>query len=181
MTAVAIQQHRDMPTTIAPAHLPQKHLEVRRALVLPHQKYPVARRQVHASKYHSASIAATQQNARRLALGRPHCPQRRKQQQIRFILSQQDTTPWQARQEAENFVFFSLAPGPASIHNAGASRHSQDDVSRTSPYATLDEQVRSFVAHLGELSNKEALQTSGVMSEDFWLRKVLSKNFSGPA
>jgi hypothetical protein len=54
----------------------------------------------------------------------------------------------------------------------------KDAISVNKQYATLDEQVRSFVAHLDELSNKESLQTSGVMSENFWLRKVLSKNFS---
>ncbi len=54
----------------------------------------------------------------------------------------------------------------------------KDAISVNKQYATLDEQVGSFVAHLDGLSNKEALQTSGIMSENFWLRMVLSKNFS---
>lgn len=44
-------------------------------------------------------------------------------------------------------------------------------------YATMNEQVNAFVAHLSSLSNQEALQTSGVLSKNFWLKPVLSKNF----
>lgn len=57
----------------------------------------------------------------------------------------------------------------------------KDAISVNKQYARLDDQVKSFVAHLSGLSNKEALQTSGVLSENFWLKPVLSKNFSGPA
>jgi hypothetical protein len=31
------------------------------------------------------------------------------------------------------------------------------------------------------LSGREALHTSGVLSDDFWLRAALSKKFCGPA
>jgi hypothetical protein len=41
--------------------------------------------------------------------------------------------------------------------------------------------VDRFLAHLNGLSGQEALHTSGVLSDDFWLRKVLSKKFCGPA
>lgn len=44
-------------------------------------------------------------------------------------------------------------------------------------YATMNEQVNAFVAHLSGLSNQEVLRTSGVLSENFWLKPVLSKNF----
>jgi hypothetical protein len=57
----------------------------------------------------------------------------------------------------------------------------KDAITVNKQYASLDEQVKIFVAHLSGLSNKEALQTSGVLSENFWLKHVLSKNFSGPA
>jgi eukaryotic-like serine/threonine-protein kinase len=48
-------------------------------------------------------------------------------------------------------------------------------------YATIDEQVDRCLAHLNGLSGREALQTSGVLSDDFWLRATLSKKFCGPA
>jgi hypothetical protein len=57
----------------------------------------------------------------------------------------------------------------------------KDAISVNRQYARLDEQVGSFIAHLSGLSNKAALQTSGVLSKNFWLRQVLSKNFSAPA
>lgn len=57
----------------------------------------------------------------------------------------------------------------------------KDAISANRQYARLDEQVRSFVAHLNGLPNREALLTSGVLSKNFWLKPVLSKNFSGLA
>ncbi len=57
----------------------------------------------------------------------------------------------------------------------------KDMISANKQYATLDEQVDRFIAYLSSLSNKEALQTSGVRSKHFWLRRALSKNFCGPA
>jgi hypothetical protein len=59
--------------------------------------------------------------------------------------------------------------------------HGKDAITVNKQYTSLDEQVKIFVAHLSGLSNKEALQTSGVLSENFWLKHVLSKNFPGPA
>lgn len=53
----------------------------------------------------------------------------------------------------------------------------KDAISANKQYVTLDEQVKSFIAHLSGLPNKEALQTSDVLSEKFWLTRVLSKNF----
>jgi hypothetical protein len=44
-------------------------------------------------------------------------------------------------------------------------------------YVTMHEHVNAFVAHLSSLSNQKSLQTSGVLSENFWLKPVLSKNF----
>jgi transposase len=52
----------------------------------------------------------------------------------------------------------------------------KDVVSSNKQYATIDEQVDLFISYLYSLSNKEALQTSGVLSKRFWLRRVLSKN-----
>ena len=53
----------------------------------------------------------------------------------------------------------------------------KDALSANWQYVTMNEQVNAFVAHLSGLSNQEALQTSGVSAENFWLKPVLSKNF----
>ena len=53
----------------------------------------------------------------------------------------------------------------------------KDAISANKQYARLDEQVDLLIAHLSGLSNKKALQTSGVLSAQFWLKRVLSKNF----
>jgi DDE superfamily endonuclease len=51
----------------------------------------------------------------------------------------------------------------------------KDVISVNKQYGSIDEQVERFVGHLSSLSNKEALHTSGVLSEEFWLKRVLSK------
>jgi DDE superfamily endonuclease len=51
----------------------------------------------------------------------------------------------------------------------------KDVVSANKQYATIDEQVQRFLSHLRSLSNEEALHTSGVLSQRFWLRGALSK------
>jgi hypothetical protein len=57
----------------------------------------------------------------------------------------------------------------------------KDATSANKQYTDIDEQAEAFIAHLRSLSNKEALQTSGVLSEHFLLKHVLSKKFCGPA
>lgn len=57
----------------------------------------------------------------------------------------------------------------------------KDVVSANKQYAAIDEQVDLFISHLYGLSNKEALETSGVLSRRFWLHRILSKNFCPPA
>jgi hypothetical protein len=57
----------------------------------------------------------------------------------------------------------------------------KDAIGANKQYTDIDEQAESFIAHLTSLSNREALHTSGVLSEHFWLQHVLSKNFCGPA
>jgi hypothetical protein len=57
----------------------------------------------------------------------------------------------------------------------------KDVVSANKQYATIDEQVDLFISYLYGLSNKQALQTSGVLSKRFWLHRILSKNFCLPA
>jgi len=52
----------------------------------------------------------------------------------------------------------------------------KDIISANKQYATIEEQVERFLRHVYSLSDREALHTSGVLSEDFWLRGVLSKD-----
>lgn len=44
-------------------------------------------------------------------------------------------------------------------------------------YTSIDEQAALFIDHLSGLSNAQALQTSGVLSKHFWLRRAMSKKF----
>lgn len=48
-------------------------------------------------------------------------------------------------------------------------------------YKTIDEQVERSLKDLSGLSGREALHPSGVLSDDFWLKRTLSKTFCGPA
>jgi DDE superfamily endonuclease len=57
----------------------------------------------------------------------------------------------------------------------------KDAIAANKQYATIDEQVDRFLSHLISLSGPEALHTSGVLSDNFWLRSTLSKKFCGPA
>lgn len=57
----------------------------------------------------------------------------------------------------------------------------KDVISANKQYADIDEQVDQFVSYLHSLSNRQALQTSGVLSRAFWLHRALSKNFCPPA
>lgn len=51
----------------------------------------------------------------------------------------------------------------------------KDAVCANTQYVTIDEQADAFIAHVRGLSNRQALRTSGVLSEHFWLKRVLSK------
>jgi transposase len=57
----------------------------------------------------------------------------------------------------------------------------KDVVSANKQYARVEDQADRFIAYLRRLSNRRALETSGVLSDGFWLRDALSKNFWAPA
>lgn len=57
----------------------------------------------------------------------------------------------------------------------------KDIVSANLQYETLEEQVDRFLTYVAGLSNADALHTSGVLSDRFWLRRTLSKKFCQPA
>lgn len=50
----------------------------------------------------------------------------------------------------------------------------KDVISANKQDASIEEQVSRFLKHLEGLSGREALQTSGVLSSDFWLRRALA-------
>lgn len=51
----------------------------------------------------------------------------------------------------------------------------KDVISANTQYPTIEEQVIGFLGYLRNLSNREALHLSGVLSPEFWLRGALSK------
>jgi hypothetical protein len=53
----------------------------------------------------------------------------------------------------------------------------KDVVSANKQYACIDEQVDLFISYLYGLSNEQALQASGALSQRFWLHRALSKHF----
>jgi hypothetical protein len=53
----------------------------------------------------------------------------------------------------------------------------KDVVSADRQYDTMEEHVRRFLEFVQSLSGQEALHTAGVLSDNFWLRAALSKNF----
>jgi DDE superfamily endonuclease len=57
----------------------------------------------------------------------------------------------------------------------------KDCRSANKQYASIDDQVDRFLDYLQSWSGREALHTAGVLSQDFWLKHALSKNFCGLA
>lgn len=49
----------------------------------------------------------------------------------------------------------------------------KDVVSANKQYATIDEHVEHFLEYLRDMTDREALHTSGVLSKNFWLKSVL--------
>jgi hypothetical protein len=57
----------------------------------------------------------------------------------------------------------------------------KDAICANKQYASIDEQAAHFIHHLTGWSNAQAMQTAGLQSPHFWLRKTLLKKFSAPA
>lgn len=57
----------------------------------------------------------------------------------------------------------------------------KDAICANKQFTSIDDQAAAFIDHLNGLSNQEALQTSGVRSRKFWLRRVVEKNIRSPA
>jgi DDE superfamily endonuclease len=59
--------------------------------------------------------------------------------------------------------------------------HAKGDLGGNRQSATSDEQVVRFLRSLEGLSAEDALRKAGVLSETFWLKRALSKDFVGLA
>ncbi|WP_147376847.1 hypothetical protein [Noviherbaspirillum saxi] len=57
----------------------------------------------------------------------------------------------------------------------------KDAICANKQFTSIDDQVAAFIDHLNGLLDHEALQTSGMRSRRFWLRRVAEKNFCSPA
>jgi hypothetical protein len=57
----------------------------------------------------------------------------------------------------------------------------KDVISANKQYASIEDQVRRFLAYLQAFSGEAALHTAGVLSKDCWLQRALSNYFCGPA
>lgn len=53
----------------------------------------------------------------------------------------------------------------------------KDVISADKQYGTIEDHVARFLAYLDGMSAREALHTTGVLSNKFWLWRVLSKKF----
>ena len=54
------------------------------------------------------------------------------------------------------------------------SGQGQAVVAPNKQYATIDEQVHRFLGYLNSLDDHEALDTAGILSKKFWLRRTLT-------
>jgi transposase len=59
-------------------------------------------------------------------------------------------------------------------------RHGKEVKCANWQYAAIDLQVERFIGYLSGLSARETLRKAGLLSEDSWLKPIVSKNFSGP-
>lgn len=52
-------------------------------------------------------------------------------------------------------------------------------VAANEQYGTIEDQLQRFLAQLNVMSTRDSLNTSGVLSTDFWLWHALSKKSGG--
>jgi hypothetical protein len=114
VAAILIQQQGDMPTPIMMLDQPQEGLEVLSPLMLSDQEQPSACAEIHHPEDHAAGIPAAQEDLLGLSPQRPTGSQGRKQQQIGFILSQQNASGAQAPDLTADSAFFSSKSGSGS-------------------------------------------------------------------
>lgn len=119
---ILIQQQRHMPTPLRRAHLGEDRLEVIAAPLRARQQQPCPRPQVHRPKAHAPSVAAAQPDLGGVAALRPSGTQRRKEQQVRFVLGQHDAAARQGPNVPADAAFFSRAPGQDPDRDAAACR-----------------------------------------------------------
>jgi hypothetical protein len=56
----------------------------------------------------------------------------------------------------------------------------KDVVAANKRYGTIDDQVDRFLSHMLGMTGREALHTSAVLSDDFWVNAALAKRLLRP-
>ncbi len=92
MARVSVQQQRDVAVAIAAAQLVQERAEVRCPLPLAAQQHEVTSTKVHRAEQHTTGIAAGQPDLGLCSTWRPAKAQRRKEQQVGFVLGEKDAS-----------------------------------------------------------------------------------------
>src|SRR6266404_3336622 len=87
---ILVQQQGNVPAPVAVMNQVQERFKVCRAAVLAGQEQAVAGTQIHGSEDHPPGVPATQTHCRGLSAQRPTRTQRREQQQVGLVFSQED-------------------------------------------------------------------------------------------
>lgn len=129
MTGIFVQKKSGPPAPIMPVNHPQELLEVRGALVLLLQEQSMTGIQIDRAEENPLCIEAGNGDGSLLSPKRPSGLEWRKQQNIGFVLGQDDLPGIQplGSQEldaAPDAAFFSLGPDRGSAHIADVSRRS---------------------------------------------------------
>src|SRR5436190_18909 len=129
---VLIQQQRHFPFAVAQVDLPEEFSEVFTTMALTGFHQAIPRLEIDGAENHALGVESRQGDARSLALERPSCPERRKQQQIGFVLSQDDVPgikepPLENPDMTPDPSFFSLGPDQDAGHTEDASIRNPGD------------------------------------------------------
>src|SRR5438876_6573168 len=124
VTALFIQHHAYLPTSIMLVNHVQERLETLLAMVLLGQEQARSGPCVDRAKGHALGVHAADRHLRGLSTQRPRSPQRWKQQQIGFVLEEDHPSPTQLFKPPADISFFSPRQGLAVERSASASRRS---------------------------------------------------------
>lgn len=101
-----VEQHQDGTVGLLRPQPGQKGTEVVGAVARAAAQISRAGPQVQGAKEHALGIVPTQAHGRLLTDGSPGCPQRRKQQQVRLVLHQEQRARCDVAQAAADALFF---------------------------------------------------------------------------
>src|SRR5581483_256279 len=119
---VFIQEQRHRLGAVVPADEIQKLLEFQPAVARPLHEQKMTAAQMQGAKEGSASVLAGDKHRGGLAPQSPTRAQRRKEQQVGFILRQERGGRRQSPYLPQNPAFFSPPPGPGPVRSGSVSR-----------------------------------------------------------